>query len=353
MNLKRLATLRKDFRRLERSAQQISKVVHSLGGITVREWPEQCKYWKHPLVRSFYTKITPYEQVVSHGCMFGCKTTKGVALKKPWIFRAIALEQHKAKAFVKSLERRCDGSHLVHGKHGECRGIDCKQSEHYPPLLGRAIHEAFMEFRAYGHSTKRHGERDRTLSCSNLRGLCYAAETRMKSWESARTLQCNGSADEPDQSQLSRIRKYRLPNPPHCEEVVMYCPICKIFCPDPSCREAATKTSCMLRGVASPPRKTQKKKRRKAAPGTPVVMSDNEDESGPNLELLDDRVPEIDRDRGPIRRTAPVRVIRHAVGDDVGADVRDVGLDSEGKVVRATKTKGAGGFMFFMTFSCF
>ena len=82
-------------------------------------------------------------------------------------------------------------------------------------------------------------------------------------------------------------------------------------------------------------------------------MSDNEDESGPNLELLDDRVPEIDRDRGPIRRAAPVRMVRSAIGDDLDADVRDVGPDSAGKVVRATKTKGAGGFMFFMTFFMF
>ena len=91
-------------------------------------------------------------------------------------------------------------------------------------------------------------------------------------------------------------------------------------------------------------------------------MSDAESEGESNLDLLDDRIPETDKSIGPVRRAAPGRTARKLeepkqvkTGNGrrhVTVDWK-VALDPPGRVFQTVATRGFGGFMFFMLFSCF
>ncbi|MCS5670862.1 MAG: hypothetical protein NZ577_03300, partial [Vicinamibacterales bacterium] len=128
---------------------------HMRGHTIVMEWPIGCEYWRWPTVESYLqTKAHEEEEapfsVTTDGCMFGMTNAKGQPILKTWRFTIFGQNDEKAHAFLRSLTRTCDGSHLFRDSkgrwvHGESRGADLKDSENYPVALATLIAKGFIK----------------------------------------------------------------------------------------------------------------------------------------------------------------------------------------------------------------
>ena len=80
------------------------------------------------------------QETLIDGCSLGVKTQEGLFLKKPW--RLCSNDPHIDLVFRKYKCSNRPGSHDNH-EHGECRGVDCKNSENYSWKMVRLAHRAF------------------------------------------------------------------------------------------------------------------------------------------------------------------------------------------------------------------